>query len=86
MSGSADLAGWSPTINCLLAYGGGHRDGDRHNHDDLPILLAGYGGAIRAAARPAAPIAACRRAVIVSTMVGEDVRRSAVRHRTLLLL
>jgi hypothetical protein len=23
MSGSADLAGWSPTINCLLAYGSG---------------------------------------------------------------
>jgi hypothetical protein len=25
-------------------YGGGISDGDRHNHDDLPILLAGRGG------------------------------------------
>jgi hypothetical protein len=30
--------------NCLLAYGSGNGDGDRHNHDDLPILLAGRGG------------------------------------------
>ncbi|MFM8292769.1 MAG: hypothetical protein ACKOC4_13885, partial [Planctomycetia bacterium] len=30
--------------NCLLAYGSGNSDGDRHNHDDLPILLAGRGG------------------------------------------
>jgi hypothetical protein len=30
--------------NCLLAYGSGNSDGDRHNHDDLPILLAGCGG------------------------------------------
>ncbi|MEX0670774.1 MAG: DUF1552 domain-containing protein, partial [Pirellulales bacterium] len=30
--------------NCLLAYGSGNSDGNRHNHDDLPILLAGRGG------------------------------------------
>ncbi len=30
--------------NTLLVYGGGISDGDRHNHDDLPILLAGKGG------------------------------------------
>lgn len=30
--------------NCLIAYGSGISDGDRHNHDDLPILLAGHGG------------------------------------------
>jgi hypothetical protein len=30
--------------NCLIAYGSGISDGDRHNHDDLPILLAGRGG------------------------------------------
>jgi len=30
--------------NCLVAYGSGNSDGDRHNHDDLPILLAGGGG------------------------------------------
>jgi hypothetical protein len=27
--------------NTLLVYGGGISDGDRHNHDDLPILVAG---------------------------------------------
>ncbi|MCE9604112.1 MAG: DUF1552 domain-containing protein [Planctomycetia bacterium] len=30
--------------NCLLAYGSGNSDGNRHNHNDLPILLAGGGG------------------------------------------
>lgn len=34
--------------NTLLVFGGGIGDGDRHNHDDLPILLAGSaGGAVR---------------------------------------
>ena len=34
--------------NCMLIYGSGISDGDRHNHDDLPILLAGSGaGRIR---------------------------------------
>ncbi|MCU0315937.1 MAG: DUF1552 domain-containing protein [Fimbriimonadaceae bacterium] len=30
--------------NTMLVYGGGISDGDRHNHDDLPILLCGRGG------------------------------------------
>jgi hypothetical protein len=30
--------------NSMLLYGSGISDGDRHNHDDLPILLAGKGG------------------------------------------
>ena len=30
--------------NSMIVYGGGIGDGDRHNHDDLPILLAGRGG------------------------------------------
>lgn len=30
--------------NCMIAYGSGNSDGNRHNHDDLPILLAGGGG------------------------------------------
>jgi len=30
--------------HCMLAYGSANSDGDRHNHDDLPILLAGRGG------------------------------------------
>jgi hypothetical protein len=29
--------------NTMLVYGAGISDGDRHNHDDLPILLAGRG-------------------------------------------
>jgi hypothetical protein len=28
---------------CLVVYGSGISDGDRHNHDDLPILVAGRG-------------------------------------------
>jgi hypothetical protein len=28
----------------MIVYGGGLADGDRHQHDDLPILLAGRGG------------------------------------------
>ena len=30
--------------NVMLVYGSGISDGDRHNHDDLPILLLGKGG------------------------------------------
>jgi hypothetical protein len=33
----------------MFVYGAGISDGDRHNHDDLPILLAGRGaGTIKA--------------------------------------
>jgi hypothetical protein len=30
--------------NCMLTYGAGLADGDRHDHSDLPLLLAGRGG------------------------------------------
>ena len=30
--------------NSMIMYGSAISDGDRHNHDDLPILLAGRGG------------------------------------------
>ena len=30
--------------NCMIIYGSGIGDGDRHNHDDLPVLMAGRGG------------------------------------------
>ncbi len=34
--------------NCMIAYGSGNSDGNRHNHDDLPVLLVGRGsGTIR---------------------------------------
>ena len=30
--------------NCMIAYGSAIGDGNRHNHDNLPILLVGKGG------------------------------------------
>jgi hypothetical protein len=30
--------------NSMIMYGSAISDGDKHNHDDLPILLAGRGG------------------------------------------
>jgi hypothetical protein len=30
--------------NCMIVYGGGICDGNAHNHDNLPIVLAGRGG------------------------------------------
>ena len=30
--------------NCMIVYGSGLGDGNRHNHDNLPVLLAGRGG------------------------------------------
>ncbi len=30
--------------SCMIAYGSGISDGNRHNHDDLPVLLLGHGG------------------------------------------
>ncbi|VTS01330.1 DUF1552 domain-containing protein [Tuwongella immobilis] len=34
--------------HCMLVYGSGNSDGNAHNHEDLPILLAGHGcGTIR---------------------------------------
>jgi hypothetical protein len=28
----------------MIVYGSGIGDGDRHNHDNLPIIMAGRGG------------------------------------------
>lgn len=30
--------------NCMIVYGGGLGDGNAHNHDNLPVLVAGGGG------------------------------------------
>lgn len=30
--------------NCMVVYGSGNADGNRHSHDNLPIILAGHGG------------------------------------------
>jgi hypothetical protein len=37
-------AGGSLLDHCMIVYGSGLGDGNRHNHDDLPVLLAGRGG------------------------------------------
>jgi hypothetical protein len=37
--------------NCMIVYGSGNGDGNRHNHDELPILLAGRGGGTLVAGR-----------------------------------
>ena len=37
--------------NCMIVYGGAIGDGNRHNHDNLPILLAGRGGGALQAGR-----------------------------------
>lgn len=37
-------AGGSLLQHSLVVYGAGIGDGDRHNHDDLPVLLLGHGG------------------------------------------
>lgn len=37
-------AGSTLLDNCLILYGSGISDGDRHNHDDLPIMMVGKGG------------------------------------------
>ena len=36
--------GSSLLYNCMILYGSGNGDGNRHNHDDLPLLLVGKGG------------------------------------------
>ena len=43
-----DVDGKSLLHNSMIVYGGCISDGDRHNHNDLPILVAGHaGGAFR---------------------------------------
>ncbi|HTF86886.1 MAG TPA: DUF1552 domain-containing protein [Planctomycetota bacterium] len=33
--------------HCLVVYGSGISDGNRHNHEDLPMLLVGRGGGVQ---------------------------------------
>ena len=44
-------AGGSVLDHSMIVYGSGISDGDRHNHDDLPILLAGRGNGALAGGR-----------------------------------
>jgi len=44
MKTTEDVDGKSLLHNSMIVYGGCISDGDRHNHDDLPIVVAGHGG------------------------------------------
>lgn len=44
LKNTEDVDGKSLLHNSMIVYGGCISDGDRHNHNDLPILLAGHGG------------------------------------------
>jgi hypothetical protein len=44
MKGVKEANGTCLLDHVMLVYGSGIGDGNRHNHDDLPILLAGKGG------------------------------------------
>jgi hypothetical protein len=48
---SIEEAGASLLDHAMIVYGSGLGDGNRHNHDNLPILLAGRGGGTIAAGR-----------------------------------
>ncbi|MSU23998.1 MAG: DUF1552 domain-containing protein [Opitutus sp.] len=39
-----DVDGHSVLHNSMIVYGSGNADGNRHTHDNLPIILAGSGG------------------------------------------
>jgi Protein of unknown function (DUF1552) len=39
-----DVDGRSVLHNSMIVYGCGNGDGNRHNHDNLPVILAGAGG------------------------------------------
>jgi Protein of unknown function (DUF1552) len=44
LKGIREADGSTLLDNCMIVYGSGIGDGNRHNHDNLPILLAGKGG------------------------------------------
>ncbi len=44
MDAIKDPDGKSLLHNSMIAYGGGNSDPNRHNHDNLPFVLAGHGG------------------------------------------
>src|SRR5262249_1647072 len=44
LKGVKESGGKTLLDQCMMVYGSGNGDGNRHNHDELPILLAGHGG------------------------------------------
>jgi hypothetical protein len=55
--------------NVMILYGGGISDGNKHNHDDLPILIAG-GAAWQTAWR--APFETARKHSHLQSLLGDD--------------
>jgi Protein of unknown function (DUF1552) len=51
MEAVKDLDGKSLLHNSMIVYGSGNGDGNRHNHDNLPLILAGSAGGSLAAGR-----------------------------------
>ncbi|RCS49388.1 DUF1552 domain-containing protein [Bremerella cremea] len=46
LRGMKDPSGASVLDNSMIVYGSGLSDGNRHRHDDLPVILAGKGGGL----------------------------------------
>ncbi|MCA9036786.1 MAG: DUF1552 domain-containing protein, partial [Planctomycetaceae bacterium] len=44
MNETSDVDGNSLLHNSMVVYGGAIADGNRHSHDNLPVILAGHGG------------------------------------------
>ncbi len=44
MAKTEDVDGNSLLHNSMIVYGGAIADGNRHTHDNLPVILAGHGG------------------------------------------
>ena len=44
MEQTKDIDGQSLLHNSMIVYGSGNADGNRHTHNNLPIILAGSGG------------------------------------------
>ena len=44
LDNTQDVDGQSLLKNSMIVFGSGNADGNRHTHDNLPILLAGHGG------------------------------------------
>ena len=51
MEATVDVDGRSLLHNSRIVYGSGNADGNRHSHDNLPVILAGHGGGSLAAGR-----------------------------------
>jgi len=47
MEQTKDVDGHSLLHNSMIVYGSGNADGNRHSHNNLPILLAGAGGGLK---------------------------------------